>query len=377
MVPLSFTFFIYLFGWGLVTPIFNIRINDVTGSLFLSGIVFSIFSFVKIFLDPSIGLLCDKVNPKKILQWTLLSYTVIFFLYTLANTTLELILIRVFHGLAAALLWIAGWTLVRHKSKGRYAQEEISAWITIQDIAYIIAPIIGGFIITAYSWEPAFYLASIISFIAFVYASFRLKSPKMSKNHNKSFKQQWRSFFKDKSSATRLVLLTFLVIVIFTAFGAFLPLQLDSNGISIEEISIILSIATITPYILFPVLIGVLSDKYGRKIPTLIGLLLSAFGLYNFSIISSFTQFFFYTFVIHTGVAFISTSYNAELNDLTPKGQTGGFTGIFEMIKDIAATIGPIIAGFISSIASINYTFLILAFTALGSTLVLKGFKNY
>jgi len=56
MVPLSFTFFIYLFGWGLVTPIFNIRINDVTGSLFLSGIVFSIFSFVKIFLDPSIGL---------------------------------------------------------------------------------------------------------------------------------------------------------------------------------------------------------------------------------------------------------------------------------------------------------------------------------
>jgi len=286
-------------------------------------------------------------------------------------------LIRVFHGLAAALLWIAGWTLVRHKSKGRYAQEEISAWITIQDIAYIIAPIIGGFIITAYSWEPAFYLASIISFIAFVYASFRLKSPKMSKNHNKSFKQQWRSFFKNKSSATRLVLLTFLVIVIFAAFGAFLPLQLNNNGISIEEISIILSIATITPYILFPVLIGVLSDRYGRKIPTLIGLLLSAFGLYNFSIISSFAQFFFYTFVIHTGVAFISTSYNAELNDLLPKGQTGGFTGIFEMIKDIGATIGPIIAGLVSSIASINYMFLILAFTALGSTLVLKGFKNY
>ena len=90
-----------------------------------------------------------------------------------------------------------------------------------------------------------------------------------------------------------------MYVLVLSAFSSFLPIHLDANGIPIGEISIILSIATITPYILFPVLIGVISDKYGRKLPTLIGIILVSFGFYYFSNITTFAQFFIYTFIIY------------------------------------------------------------------------------
>lgn len=377
MVPLSATFFLYLFAWGLVAPVFNIRINQVTGSLVLSGIIFSLLGFTRIFLDPAFGLLCDRVNPKKLLQLTLFSYIIIFFLYTIVDSFIGLIVVRVLHGVAAGLLWISGWTLVRRKSKGVYAQEEISAWITIQDIAYIIAPLIGGFIITSFTWKPAFYIASVISLISFFYASFRIQSPDVNHNGIKSFRQQFKSFFSNRSSAIRLTLLTLVGYTVYSSFAEFLPIFLNNNGVSIEEISIILSMSFTLPYVLFPIIVGVISDRYGRKIPTIVGLLFMSFGFYSFSYVTSFTQFFFYAFMIFTGDAFISLSLNAELNDLLPDGEAGGFTGIHEMIKDTGFALGPLIAGFIGASLNLRASFITLSIVCLASILILKGFKNY
>ncbi|MFA5406197.1 MAG: MFS transporter [Candidatus Nanoarchaeia archaeon] len=377
MASLSNTFFFYLFAWGLVTPIFNIHINEVTNSLFLSGIIFSVFGFARIFFDPSIGLLCDRVNPKRLLQGSLLSYTLIFFLYTIANNFYLLLIVRVLHAIACAMLWISGWTLVRLKSKGNSAQEEISVWYSVQYIAYVIAPLIGGSLITMFSWQPVYYLASITAFIAFVYASINVKSVHTSNNSKKRFRDLWHQFFINKSSSIRLVLLTFLEILIVIGFYEFMPLLLDQAGLNIEEISVVFALAYTTPFILFPVIIGVISDKYGRKIPTAIGLIIISFGLLLFCNASTFTQFLFYTFIIVTGDAFVNLSFNAELNDMTPKNSAGGFTGIFEMIKDLAVAIGPLLVGVLSAVTNISFAFIIMSVMSLGTILVLKGFKNF
>ncbi len=375
MIPLSITFFLYTFAWAIISPVFNIRINEVTNSLALSGIVISMFGLIRIFIDPFMGLLCDKVNPKKLLQTSIASYAIIFIAYTLANNFIELMIIRIVHGLIAAILWISGWTLVRLKSKGKHSQEELSAWVTFQDIASIIAPLIGGFIITNYTWKPAYYLAAIISLISFAYASIKIRKPIKRKNHVKGLKQQLKKFFK-KPTAKRLTILTLTTYTILTAFGAFLPIHLKNKGLTIEEISIIFAIATTIPYLLFPILIGVLSDKYGRKTPTIIGLIIITIGFYAFTNINTFAQFFTYTLIIYTGASFITMSVNAELNDLLPVNQTGGYTGIYESIKDIGFTIGPLMMGLIAS-NNMNTAFITLAISSLASIIILKGFKDF
>jgi MFS family permease len=377
MASLSNTFFLYLFGWGLIVPIFNIRINDVTGSLFLSGIIFSVFGFTRIFLDPPFGLLCDRSNPKKILLASLLSYTLVFFLYTIANDFASLFAVRILHAVSCAMLWVAGWTLVRLKSRGKYAQEDISFWYTVQDIAYIIAPLIGGIIITLFSYQLAYYLASLTSLAAFIYAYFKVKSPELPVRPRARFRDVWRAFFKDKSTSIRLVLLAFFEILIVVGFYEFMPLRLQQSGLSVEEISVVYSLATTIPFIVFPVIIGLLGDKHGRKIPTAIGLLIISLGLLSYSGLVTFTQFLFYTFIIVTGDAFVALSFNAELNDMMPEGSEGGFTGIFEMMKDVAYAAGPLLVGTLSTITSITGAFTITSLVALCTILLLKGFKNF
>lgn len=377
LLPLSTTFFFYLLAWGIVIPIFNIKINEVTGSLFLSGIIFSLFGFIRIFFDPATGLLCDRINPKKILQASFLAYALIFLLYTLANNFELLFVTRFLHAIAGSMIWVSGWTLVRRKSKGHHAQEEISTWTTIQNIAYVIAPIIGGIIISATSWQPVYYIASITCLAGYIYTTIKVDVPE---NHNgtiKKFSQQWKSFFKNKSSAVRLSILTLILFTVTTAFGEFLPLHLNINKLSIGEISVIIAVGTTVPYILFPVVIGIISDKYGRKIPTIIGLALMSIGFLILGQVTTFTQFLFYTFVVFTGSAFIGMCVNAELNDLTKMEEVGGFTGIFEMIKDIGIAAGPLIAGYIASGTNIAVSFLALAVISISSIVIMKGFKNY
>lgn len=377
MIPLSITFFIYLLGWGMVSPIFNIRINEVTGSLSLSGIIFSLVGLVGIFSDPVVGLFCDRYNIKRMMQVALILYTGVFVFYVFSNSFELLFVTRLLHAFSLSLLWVGGWTLTRALTKGRYAQEEISAWSTVQNLAYIIGPILGGLIITLYSWQSVFYLASICSIISLFYFSFKIKP---FKNHNscpKTFREQWRSFFKNRGAALRLVALNLVLFITSTAFYSFLAIHLINHGISVEGIGIILALSTTVPYLLFPIIIGVVADKYGRKVPTLFGLLFMAFGLITFTWTSTFTQFLFYTFVTYTGVVFVQMSVNAELNDLLSAKEVGGFTGIFEGFKDFGILIGSLLAGFISASTSIPFAYLILGIICTGSIIILKGFKNF
>lgn len=377
-IPMSMTFFIYLFGWGLITPIFNIRINEVSGSLFLSGIIFALLGFGGIFFNPAFGIMCDRINPKKLLQASLLAYTGVFLLYSIANNYELLFIARFLHAVACSAIWVSGWTIVRRLTVGRYAQEELSSWSTVQNIAYFIAPIIGGFLITIYSWPIVYYLASLSSFIGYLYVTFKVKFPEFKPDGTvKRFRDEWRSFFKEKSSSIRLVLLTLILFTVSTAFASFFPLQLVDNNMSIEGISVILAVSPTIPYIAFPIIIGFLSDKYGRRIPTLIGLILMAFGLIAFAYVTSFTQFLLYAFIIYTGIVFIDMCTNAELNDILPPGEAGGFTGIFETVKNTGMMIGPLIIGFVSQASSIPSSFLLLAVLSLASIIILKGFKNY
>ena len=373
IIPLSVTFFIYLFGWGIVSPIFNIRINEITGNLLLSGIIFSIVRLISIVLNPIVGRLCDRFNPKKILQYSLLSYTVIFLAYAYSHSFWQLFLTAILHSFAYAGLWVSGWTIVRKKTKGPHSQEELSFWATVQNLASLIAPVVGGILISINSWIITYYIASALSLLSAIYVK-KINSIQNNKPE-KSLKKEWRKFFKNPS-LRKLAILTVLLYFIGNGFGAYLTLKLKSDGFTIGEIGIILSLTTI-PYVAFPIIVGIVADKYGRKIPTLIGLLLSAGGIFLLTTTTRFTPALFYIFIAYTGFAFVSLSANAELNDLLKLKEAGSFSGIYESVKNTGAVMGPLLTGFIAQATNINYAFLILSAISACSIVILKGFKDY
>ncbi|MDE1798267.1 MAG: hypothetical protein KGH63_02585, partial [Candidatus Micrarchaeota archaeon] len=98
VLPLSVVFFIYTFGWGLTSPIFSIYVQNVTGSLFLTGLVLSMTTMMGIFLNIPFGILMGRMNLKRILQAVLLAYAALALLYPLANSLPTLLLVSVARG---------------------------------------------------------------------------------------------------------------------------------------------------------------------------------------------------------------------------------------------------------------------------------------
>ena len=105
-VPVSTAFFIYTFGWGITSPIFSIFVNDVTGNLSLSGLIFSLTTMMGIFLNIPFGIIEDKINMKRVLQIVLLCYSALALLYPLAGSFLPLLLLSIARGIASSFLWL-------------------------------------------------------------------------------------------------------------------------------------------------------------------------------------------------------------------------------------------------------------------------------
>jgi ABC-type phosphate/phosphonate transport system permease subunit len=64
--PISIAFFIYTFGWGITSPIFSIYIENVTGNLFLTGLILSLTTMMGIFLSIPFGIIEDRMNVKRV-----------------------------------------------------------------------------------------------------------------------------------------------------------------------------------------------------------------------------------------------------------------------------------------------------------------------
>ena len=110
--PISIAFFIYTFGWGITSPIFSIYVENVTGNLFLTGLILSLTTMMGIFLNIPFGIIENRMNVKRVLQIVLLIYSALALLYPVADTFLSLLLVSVTRGVASSFLWLTSWAYV-------------------------------------------------------------------------------------------------------------------------------------------------------------------------------------------------------------------------------------------------------------------------
>ncbi len=371
MADISIVFLFFGLGWGLVQPIFNIRINEVTGSLFLSGIIFGMWGFVRLFTDIPVGILNDRFSTKKIIQITFLGYAVISLLYVYVNTFAEIFFLRLVHSMFGSLLWISTWTYTRRLSKGDHGSERVSIWMSVLNVPYIIGPLIGGLIITIFDWKLVFYLLSLFMFLSFLYASFKLKSRRIRIKIKFDLTTELRHFYKHRGTAVRVTILTILFFIITGIYGSYIPLFMQSRGFNIEQISIVLGLATSVPYLIFCMPAGLLGDKYGKRWPLFFGLITSGISLSLAFGIRSLFDMLLLTFTAYAGFAFISVSLNSKVTDLLPKREAGSFTGIYEVMKDVGIMIGPVFGGYLTQTIGFVNTFMLAGYLSIISSLLL------
>jgi len=105
------------------------------------------------------GVLSDRYGRKKVLQWTILTYSVGTFLSGFAPTLFVLLIFRIVTGLGVGGEWATGQTYIGEafppKVRGRYA----AFMQTGAPLGIIVASVIGGLLEPSIGWRMCFFIS--------------------------------------------------------------------------------------------------------------------------------------------------------------------------------------------------------------------------
>jgi MFS family permease len=357
ILPISVAFFIYTFGWGVVSPMFSIFVNNITKSVFVTGVILSITTLFGVFLNIPFMVVIDRFNMKRVLQLVLLAYVGFALLYPIANNTLSLVLVSIGRGIASSFLWLTSWSYVFNFANKKVRGKESGFFSSMNDFASGVAPLIGGFT-TLVAFLFPFYILAMTSFVAFIVVSlFVHNSPRIKKAPLRSqFTALLRNMKKLNFLKTMLLVVTFYALI--NIFYSFIAIFLNFEGMSIFYIGIILT-AALLPAVALEVPIGNLVDKHGvRKVLSLAAIFTAATGI-MFTLSSNI--FYVITFILTFTIAYttIFIALYSRMSDLIKKE---GITlmGSIATIKDLGYTIGPLMGGWLIGAISIGPAFMVV-----------------
>lgn len=310
----------------------------------MSVITWTIMGYMLIMtiLVPSIGRMADMVGRKKLYVSGFAAFTVASVLCALSQTGMQLLIFRMLQAVGGSLMVANSTAIVTDAFPKRELGKALGINSMVISIASVVGPILGGFLI-GFGWRSIFYINIPIGIIGTLWAFFQLKET------NKITEKQkfdWNGTLT--FSAGMLALLTALslggftgwlniyVIILLIASVALIALfvkietnteypMLDLrllktrvlafayasnflNGVArgavtfllifffqgIKGIDPIVAGVLLSPFAISMMVVspfsGWLSDKYGARVLSSVGLLISAVGLAGMMFITSTTS---------------------------------------------------------------------------------------
>ncbi|WXG43893.1 MAG: MFS transporter [Promethearchaeati archaeon SRVP18_Atabeyarchaeia-1] len=362
ILPVSVAFFVYTGGWGIASPVFSIYIQNVTGDLFMTGVILSLTTMMGIFLNIPVGLAENRINMKRVLQVVLLVYSILALLYTVANSFLPLLLVSVTRGVASSFLWLTSWAYIFSYAEKEVKGKETGFFSDMNDLASAIFPIIGG-LVTIISFSLPFYLLSLTSFTAFLVISIFLKNiPRSQRAHSS---RQTATLFKYMRNRRfiKTIFLTVVFYALINVYYSFLSVLLYSEGIPIPTIGTLLTVALL-PAVALEVPMGNAVDRFGVRRTLIVATVFTTVTAILIPLPSSIIPFassIYYTMAILTA---FTVSYTmifivlySRMSDTLGENKVA-MTGAIAAFKDVGYTLGPLMAGVLMGFMSINMTFL-------------------
>lgn len=119
------------------------------------------------------GILSDRYGRKRVLQWTIVTYSVGAFLCGFASGVWELLLFRIITGLGVGGEWATGQTYVGETFPARMRGRYCAMMQTGAPVGIILASLVGGFAAPSIGWRASFFI-SVLPALMVVYIRKRL-----------------------------------------------------------------------------------------------------------------------------------------------------------------------------------------------------------
>ena len=348
----------------VVLPLY-IASKSVTGELFglsetlITGLILGLFGLVTSFSQPFAGRLSDKFGKRKyFVLLGLAIFTVANFSYSLAHSYYLLMIIRATQGLAAAFTITASLALVSELSKNQNRGKNMGIYNSFRLIGFGLGPLASGilaengpyhipFIGTIDGFVASFCVASAAALLSAILVSLLVSDPESTQPSEKKMKIRLTSKEKGKFLDPIFALALATLIMSF-GFSLLAPIETETNQrlaqgafmFSLEFSALIAALAIAQP------IIGKASDKTGRRIFIIIGLLCLIPIVLAEGMVTQSWQMITARALQGISSAMVFAPALALAGDLTEKGQTGSQLSVVTMAFGLGISLGSFLSGY-------------------------------
>jgi len=359
-----------LFANSLITSDFEMQFfGYIIAASTVPGIIVSLIA----------GRLSDMYNRRKFLLVSTVIFASAPFFYLFAINIWILMIIRFYHGFSTAIFVPVAMAAIAESypdKKGTY----ISSFSSITLVGRFLAPITGGTIlfITSNYYYGVYIGCAVSGAIALTITVFFYRDRITQTEFNQAAEKPSftiKIFMRGiKEVLSHKIILSTSIVQAsqFFAFGiieAYIILYASSLHFDAWLIGLIPAILTLM-LVVFKPLMGYFSDKVGRRLIILVGLLLEGGVSWMVPITTNYIWVILILCGFGIGMAMVVSSTTAYVSDLSKKEDYGAAIGTLSTIMDIGQTIGPILSGYVLIAFSFGGVFLMVSIVLIISALI-------
>jgi MFS transporter, DHA1 family, multidrug resistance protein len=349
-------------GFGIIMPIFARRLGEFGDGVGELGLMTMVFALSQLLFAPVLGGMADRHGRRPIILLALAAVTASYIGYIFAPNTAVFIAIRGIAGGMTAGLFPAAMGVVADV----VPEDRRARWVGIimgsYAVGMIFGPALGGFLYDGWGYAAPFTLSAIVAFMALVAAIFlvpetrtlqirqrdALRAKRIIRDADDIEQSVWAMLPRPVAIFGALLFIDFIGSFAF----AFVEPQMifymyDELAWTTVQFGIVVGAYGIA-MVFGQMVLGQLSDRWGRKPLVMIGLLVSMSLYVGMAMLDSFAGMAVIAAISGLGQALYSPALSAFVLDITTDEHRSRVMGLKESSLALGGVLGPLLVAVVA-----------------------------
>jgi MFS family permease len=373
-IPFTLTF-LANFGYGLMIPSLSVHAHSLGANHSAIGMIVSAFAAAQLLTQIPLGRLSDRIGRTLLVSVGFGGVAVAAALYNLATLPSHFVLLQALGGVASGCLWPPLMAMLTEDAAASERGRIMGVFNTVFFIGISVGPLLGGYIASAFGhaavfnlWAVSAVLGGLLCLVALrdrareKGASGRERSPSPVTGSGLVKPGLWPTFAASCVVRSRggfctsfnNALLPLYAVMLFDASPQMIGGLMFIHGVGLT---------------VFNLPGGTMSDRFGRRLPALLGSLVATAGVFWYSIPNGYWTLLVAVGLAGAGSAFATTAVSALTADVSSVERRGEAFGYQLTSFHLGMVLGALLFGFVSDLVGLPGAVLAWGFTSLGLSL--------
>lgn len=352
----SFLMSVCLSSIMLVIPLFALELG---AGLSVTSMVFALTGLGNMAVVVPAGYLTSRLGDRTIMTTGVGLVAVTAFAASFATSALHLSIAAFILGGALALWMLARLTYLSAGVPLHMRGKATATMAGLARVGFFLGPIVSGFIALRFGFSVVFLCVGLLALVTLAIVLTSIKINRKSGNTNApsliklvphTLARHWRTFLSAGSSVFCLTLMR-------SCRALLMPLWGTHIGLDSAQIGLVVGAAAAVDMMLFPVA-GYIMDHWGRRYAAMSCQLMLALGLLLIPLSSGFWSMMVLAMIAGFGNGLGSGINMTLAADYAPDAERSEFLGVWRLVSDTGAFVGPMLAGYVAGALTLGGAFI-------------------